>query len=158
AAGRRMAWQNEQARSGDLRLRMVKRTTLWAAMVLCVSLSAFATHLGAQQNDEPKPQQPNSATPEPSAENGKKVFVQNCGVCHANDATGGRGPDLLRSSVLAHDVKGDQLGEVIRQGRPDKGMPPIPLTDQEIAEVAAFLHARVKEGLQSSRVPKVYDL
>ena len=32
------------------------------------------------------------------------------------------GPDLVRSLLVAHDVKGDLIGEVIRQGRPDKGM------------------------------------
>src|SRR5260221_1637194 len=57
-----------------------------------------------------------------------------------------------------HDVKGDQIGQVIRQGRPDKGMPAMPLSDAQILDVAAFLHARLTEAARSSGVPRVYPL
>lgn len=90
------------------------------------------------------------------AERGRKQFEQSCGFCHGADATGARGPDLLRSPVVAHDVKGEQIGQVVRQGRPDKGMPAMALTDAQILEVAAFLHARSEEAVHSARVPKVY--
>ena len=79
-----------------------------------------------------------------SAERGRKEFVQSCGFCHGADATGARGPDLMRSPLVAHDVKGDQIGQVIRQGRPDKGMPAMPLSDAQILDIAAFLHARAE--------------
>jgi cytochrome c oxidase cbb3-type subunit 3 len=59
---------------------------------------------------------------------------------------------------VAHDVKGDQIGEVIRQGRPDKGMPAMSLTDQQITDIAAYLHARAAEALRSARVPKDYPI
>jgi len=91
-----------------------------------------------------------------SAERGRKEFVQSCGFCHGADATGARGPDLMRSPLVAHDVKGDQIGPVIRQGRPDKGMPAMPLSDAHILDIAAFLHARAAEAMRSSGVPKVY--
>src|SRR5947209_16944018 len=84
-----------------------------------------------------------------SAERGRKGFVQSCGFCHGADATGARGPDLMRSPLVAHDVKGDQIGPVIRQGRPDKGMPPMALSDAQILDVAAFLHARAAEAARS---------
>src|SRR5258708_27325861 len=90
------------------------------------------------------------------AERGRKQFAQSCGFCHGADAKGARGPDLLRSPVVAHDVKGEQIGQVIRQGRADKGMPAMALTDAQILEVAAFLHARSEEAVHSARVPKVY--
>ena len=77
-----------------------------------------------------------------AAERGRKQFQDSCGFCHGNDATGARGPDLVRSPLVAHDAKGEQIGQVIRQGRPDKGMPGLPLTDAQIQDVAAFLHAR----------------
>jgi cytochrome c oxidase cbb3-type subunit 3 len=64
----------------------------------------------------------------------------------------------LRSPLVAHDVKGDQIGPVIRQGRPDKGMPALPLSDAQILDIAAFLHARGTEALHSSRVPKEYPV
>src|ERR1700736_6195081 len=93
-----------------------------------------------------------------AAERGRKQFEQSCGFCHGADATGARGPDLLRSPLVAHDVKGDQIGPVIRQGRPDKGMPALPLSDAQILDIAAFLHARGTEALHSSRVPKEYPV
>src|SRR5258705_8157538 len=58
-----------------------------------------------------------------SAERGRKEFVQSCGFCHGADATGARGPDLMRSPLVAHDVKGDKIGPGIRQGAPGNGEP-----------------------------------
>ena len=93
-----------------------------------------------------------------AAERGRREFVQSCGFCHGADATGARGPDLMRSPLVAHDVKGDQIGQVIRQGRPDKGMPAMPLSDAQILDIATFLHARAAEAARSSGVPKVYPV
>ena len=74
------------------------------------------------------------------------------------DATGARGPDLIRSKVVAHDVNGNLIGEVIRDGRPDKGMPPLPLTSDQITAIAAFLHDRAHQALESAQVPEKYPL
>ncbi len=93
-----------------------------------------------------------------AADRGKKLFGQSCGFCHGADATGARGPDLVRSTLVAHDVNGNLIGEVIKNGRPDKGMPPIPSTDEQIADLSAFLHARAKEALESSGVPAAYPV
>jgi cytochrome c oxidase cbb3-type subunit 3 len=87
---------------------------------------------------------------------GRKQFAQACGFCHGVDATGARGPDLVRSRLVAHDQKGELIGEVIRTGRPDKGMPALPATPEQIADIAAFLHARALEALESSGVPRDY--
>lgn len=97
-------------------------------------------------------------TKDPAIDRGRKQFQESCGFCHGADASGARGPDLLRSSLVAHDVKGDKIGEVIRQGRPDKGMPPLPLTDTQIFDIAAFLQARRVEVLDSSGVPSDYPV
>jgi len=101
---------------------------------------------------------PQSETPDPAVERGHKTFQQSCGFCHGPEATGARGPDLVRSPLVAHDVKGDKVGEVIRLGRPDKGMPAMALTDQQVLDIAAFLHARAAEALSSSGVPSKYPL
>src|SRR6202158_4572633 len=73
-----------------------------------------------------------SSSQDPAVERGHKQFEQACGFCHGADATGARGPDLVRSPLVAHDVKADKIGEVIRLGRPDKGMPAMPMTDQQV--------------------------
>jgi cytochrome c oxidase cbb3-type subunit III len=103
-------------------------------------------------------QQPAQQDAAAATARGKSAFGQSCGFCHGADATGARGPDLVRSPLLAHDVKGDLIGPVIRDGRPDKGMPPQPLSPEQIADIAAFLHARAKEALESSGVPNTYPV
>src|SRR5215467_6970819 len=108
-----------------------------------------------------KTQGPPQPTPEERAavDRGRLQFQQACGFCHGPDATGARGPDLVRSPLIAHDVKGDQIGEVIRRGRPDKGMPPLAnMTDEQIADIAAFLHERAKESLESAGIPRGYPV
>ncbi len=104
------------------------------------------------------PAWPQSDSPDAAIERGHKLFEQSCGFCHGPDATGARGPDLLRSPLVAHDVKGDKIGEVIRLGRPDKGMPALPLTDQQVLDIAAYLHALAAQALSSSAVPTKYPL
>jgi cytochrome c oxidase cbb3-type subunit III len=97
--------------------------------------------------------------PDASAiQRGAQQFQQSCAFCHGPDATGGRGPDLIRSPLVAHDVNGDLIGPVIHEGRPDKGMPPLPLNDDQIKAIAAFLHDRAEQALNSARLPKTYDL
>src|SRR5689334_283096 len=78
---------------------------------------------------------------------GRKEFEKACGFCHGADATGARAPDLIRSAVVSHDRNGDLIGPLIRGGRPDKGMPPLPMSDAQVAAITAFLHARVKEAI-----------
>ena len=104
------------------------------------------------------PAWPQADTQDPAIERGHKQFEQACGFCHGPDATGARGPDLVRSPLVAHDVKADLISEVIRHGRPDKGMPAMPLTDVQVSDIAAFLHARAAEALSSSGLPSVYPV
>src|SRR5688572_16883110 len=71
---------------------------------------------------------------------GETRYIGQCGACHGRDAGGTeRGPDLIRSSVVAQDVRGDKLGPLIREGRPDKGMPGSNLSDADIAAIVAFV-------------------
>jgi cytochrome c oxidase cbb3-type subunit 3 len=75
------------------------------------------------------------------AERGGPVFLQQCGFCHGRDAGGGEdGPDLTRSKLVAADVEGDKIAPVIREGRPEKGMPRFSLPEGEISAVVAFIH------------------
>lgn len=75
------------------------------------------------------------------AERGAPVFQQQCAFCHGRDAAGGEdGPDLTRSKLVAADASGDKIAPVIREGRPEKGMPRFALPDNEIAALVAFIH------------------
>jgi cytochrome c oxidase cbb3-type subunit 3 len=43
---------------------------------------------------------------------------------------------------VGEDTKGDKIGFVIRNGRPDKGMPRFALPEQDIAALVAFIHTQ----------------
>ncbi len=85
---------------------------------------------------------PGNSAPQGAIENGQSLFLQNCAFCHGRDAAGGEtGPDLTSSKLVAGDVAGSKIGVVVRNGRPQKGMPPFDFSDQQIAELSAFIHA-----------------
>jgi cytochrome c oxidase cbb3-type subunit 3 len=82
---------------------------------------------------------------EPAVERGQKQFSQSCAFCHGADATGGRGPDLIRSELVNDDTSGVQTAQFIKSGRPEKGMPAFAtLSDGQINDIIAFLHDRIK--------------
>lgn len=146
-------WRGEQMRkrAHPEKRKLAKPLTLLLALFLFFGLWNSAARSQPATQD--------SVAKDPAVERGRKQFAESCGFCHGADATGARGPDLVRSPLVAHDVKGDQIGEVIRRGRPDKGMPPLSnMTDEQIADIAAFLHERAKEGLESAGIPRSYPV
>jgi cytochrome c oxidase cbb3-type subunit 3 len=69
------------------------------------------------------------------------VFLQQCAFCHGRDAAGGEeGPDLTRSKLVAADAGGDKIAPVVREGRPEKGMPRFSLSEADMTAVVAFIH------------------
>jgi cytochrome c oxidase cbb3-type subunit III len=84
-------------------------------------------------------------------ERGKALYGVNCQFCHGADTRGGdSGPSLLRSGLVLEDQNGELIGPVVRAGRP--GMPKFTLTDDQIADVAAFVHTFRAAGYDESRV------
>jgi cytochrome c oxidase cbb3-type subunit 3 len=80
--------------------------------------------------------------------NGGSLFQQSCSFCHGRDAGGGEsGPDLTRSRLVREDVDGDKIGAVLRQGRPQKGMPPFDFSERQIAGLTAFIHTQQNAAL-----------
>lgn len=78
-------------------------------------------------------------------ERGQKLYQANCSFCHGANAKGGEsGPNLLQSLVVLHDEHGNRIGQVVLNGRPDKGMPKFPFTSQQVSDIAAFLHDKVR--------------
>jgi len=76
---------------------------------------------------------------------GEVRFGAGCGFCHGKDAAGGEsGPDLTRAELVANDVRGDKLGPVIRDGRPNAGMPAFKnMGDKDLVAIVAFLHSQM---------------
>jgi len=44
---------------------------------------------------------------------------------------------------VRHDENGNLIGAVVREGRPEQGMPAIPLAPEQLADVVAFIKSRV---------------
>jgi cytochrome c oxidase cbb3-type subunit 3 len=76
---------------------------------------------------------------------GEKLYGPTCGFCHGEKARGAEGPNLVRSVVVLDDEKGELIGPVISQGRPDKGMPAFPaFTKDQLYDLAEYLHMQVE--------------
>src|SRR5262249_22860431 len=73
---------------------------------------------------------------------GETRFGSQCGFCHGRDAQGGEsGADLTRASLVAEDVRGDEIAPVILAGRLAAGMPAFSLPCEDVAAIVAFTHA-----------------
>ncbi len=110
-------------------------------LVLILGLAAGAGAQGQRANGLPAP----PTFDEGAVERGKSALFAQCGFCHgANGRGGDGGPDLVRSVLAIDDEGGKQLGDFVKIGRPDKGMPSFPnLTQQQISDIATFLHREV---------------
>jgi cytochrome c oxidase cbb3-type subunit 3 len=94
-----------------------------------------------------------------AVQRGRTEFKSSCGFCHGDDATGNRAPDLIRSALLSHDVNGETIGPVIRNGRPDREMPAFPtLSNAAVSDIVVFLHKQAYDALHSAGVPNDYPL
>jgi cytochrome c oxidase cbb3-type subunit 3 len=100
---------------------------------------------GGQNRNTASQRPPQTVTPQSyppeQVRAGQPLFSAHCGFCHGRDTAGGEsGPDLTRSVLVAEDVRGDKIGPVVRNGRVDKGMPSVNLSDADLAAVVAFVH------------------
>jgi cytochrome c oxidase cbb3-type subunit 3 len=86
---------------------------------------------------------------------GPAQFQQNCSFCHGTAAKGGSGPSLIASSLVRHDENGNLIEKVVKEGRPDRGMPAFPsLAASQVSDIVAFLHARIEvSDVRSAVIP-----
>lgn len=109
---------------------------------------ANAKARGAPRDPEQSPAsrpEPKTVTPQtyPAAQiqAGEQRFTAECGFCHGRDAGGGEtGPDLMRSELVAQDVRGDKIAPLLKQGRAAEGMPAFDLSDADVGAIVAFIH------------------
>ena len=84
---------------------------------------------------------------------GKALYGVNCNFCHGSDARGGEGgPNLIRSDLVMNDKSGELITPVVRNGRPDRGMPKLDLTSAQVADIAVFIHSFPVGGRDESRM------
>ena len=78
---------------------------------------------------------------------GKSLFEVNCRLCHGADLRGGDmgGVNLLRSDLVLRDQRGELILPVVRGGRANPGMPPMPpfpqLADDDVKALAEYIHS-----------------
>jgi mono/diheme cytochrome c family protein len=78
-----------------------------------------------------------------AAKKGEPLYKQNCGTCHGETARGAQAPNLVRSVTVLHDEKGEEIGPLVKAGRP--GMPAFPnLSQDDIYNISQFLHLQVE--------------
>ncbi|HEY3900314.1 MAG TPA: cytochrome c [Chthoniobacter sp.] len=112
-----------------------RRLRVAIVVAVCSAALAYgATQLAANASKAPFEQEPN-----PSAEHGRRLFVQSCAHCHGDDARGsgedGDGPDLF-----ALRIGNARIAAVIRGGIPDE-MPSFAKKHgaTDIADLTAYL-------------------
>jgi cytochrome c oxidase cbb3-type subunit 3 len=119
--------------------RRMQRITVAISCICLLPLIAINTNT---QEQVPAKRNPLA---QQNAQRGMVQFRQTCAMCHGSEARGSTGPNLIESSIVRHDDAGNLIGDVIRNGRVEKGMPPFSnLTEAEIIDLVAFLHAAVE--------------
>jgi len=82
---------------------------------------------------------------------GKALYGVHCNFCHGSDARGGEGgPNLLRSDLVLNDKNGEAIAVVVQNGRGE--MPRLNLTNEQVSDVAAFIHSFRVGGYDVSRM------
>jgi len=80
-----------------------------------------------------------------AAKLGDPIYKENCGTCHGETGRGSQGPNLVRSTVVLHDEKGEEIGPIIKNGRPQSGMPAFPgMKQEDIYNISQYLHMQVE--------------
>ena len=115
----------------------------------CATLVLLAAlHQAAPPPAPPPPpggERPEEPQFDPAAvQRGQEQLVARCGFCHGSNARGGSGgSDLTRSPIVQEDENGKGLGEFLKVGRLDRGMPKFDLPASEVSDLATFLHATI---------------
>jgi cytochrome c oxidase cbb3-type subunit III len=141
----------------------------WITYFLLAYMTAGIFVLPAQepQGGQPRPPAGRGSTreflglgPAPNAAAAKKgepLFKQNCATCHGETARGAQGPNLLRSVVVLHDEQENEIGPLIRNGRPQAGMPPFPqLSASDIHNISEYIKLQVEQAANRGIYNQLY--
>jgi cytochrome c oxidase cbb3-type subunit III len=77
---------------------------------------------------------------------GDSLYQMNCRLCHGPDLRGGDGggPNLLRSQLVLNDKAGELIFPVVRDGRQNPGMSPMPairISQDDVRAIAEYIHS-----------------
>jgi cytochrome c oxidase cbb3-type subunit III len=112
---------------------------LVALVFVACSLSSDALRVSQAMGQESPAAQVSSAAQAPPADpgQGKRLFAQNCSVCHGANAGGGDGPDLHGVPARLGDP---EVQGIVRRGIAGTAMPgSSTLSEKEAANIVAYL-------------------
>jgi cytochrome c oxidase cbb3-type subunit 3 len=164
---------------------MQTRSRIAAAAALL--LSAVCVRLAAQNPPAPQPPAGQQGAPgqgrgggratfpsgqrklaDPAViERGKTLYGVNCRLCHGPDLRGGDlgGVNLMRSQLVLSDQDGELIYPVVKNGRANPGlppMPPLPLQEDGVKAIAAYIHSvaatKLGQGGPPASEPKELDI
>ena len=107
---------------------------------------ASSTLLGqAGPSDRPK-------VDETAAQRGRQVYSQQCSNCHGALGRGtGRGPDLIRSTLMMKDRLGDQLGPALKRLAGHTSL----LNPAQLVDVSHFLKGQIENTVKNRNPPEI---
>ena len=132
----------------------VRPSPVWA-LALVLGFAASASAQGRRPPDFPAQQR--ALAEAAVVKRGEEIYTASCRFCHGADLRGGDsgGPNLLRSRLVFNDKEGELIGPLVVQGSTTPGvgmMPPIPMPDEDIQALAAYLHS-VQASMQGQGRP-----
>jgi len=130
----------------------MSKVVFLAAVVLSATLTA---HVLAQGRQAVFPAQQRPPGDPALIERGKGLYVTTCAGCHGPDLRGGAtgGPNLLRSQVVLSDQKGELILPIVHGARAERGMPALPMGDDDVVAVAEYIHSVVAAGRTQGAPP-----
>jgi len=134
----------------------------WILMASAGLAAAAAVHLAAQvpagQGNPTAtfPAQQRTLAEAAVIERGKGLYTTTCSPCHGADLRGGPtgGPNLLRSQVVLSDQHGELILPIVHGARAERGMPALPLPDQDVVAVAEYIHSVLASAGNQGRPPE----
>jgi len=124
--------------------------------MFCVTLIAAGVAIAQAPDSSPRaPNQSPASKPRPKSatqqtypveqvRDGEVRFAAQCGFCHGRDAAGeSPGRTSPRTEFVAEDSRGDKIGPLVREGRPNAGMPAFRLSDADLSAIVTFLHSQM---------------
>ena len=128
----------------------MSKVVLAAAVVFTATMTAQVLGQGRQAVFPAQQRPPGDPA---SIERGKGIYVTTCTACHGADLRGGAtgGPNLLRSQVVLSDQQGELILPIVHGARAERGMPPLPLPDDDVVAVAEYIHSVAGDRRESGR-------
>jgi len=80
------------------------------------------------------------------ASRGEALYGARCAGCHGRDGRGGEAPNLHKSRLVVLSPPA-RLFDVVRNGIPGTGMPPLAGPDADAWDIVAFVHSVAKPGM-----------